>query len=144
MPELKISYEVLEHKSDTGFLVKAPSLERLYINAALSLTDMMVKLDLIKEKDRHSLSISADDKESLMVRWLNEILFLFESQKFIAHRILFTQFDGKKITATLWGETYQPLKHGGVSEIKSATFHQLEVGESASEPSFFAKVFLDL
>ncbi len=145
MPERKISYELLEHTADTGFLVKAPSLERLYVDAALSLCDLIVKLDRIEEKDRKSISLTAPDRESLMVQWLNEILFLFERHKFLVRRIVFNHFDPKTIAATLWGQTYEPTKHGYVSEIKAVTYHQLQVGEGHSpEPHFYAKVFLDL
>lgn len=145
MPERKIVYEPLEHTADTGFLVKAPSLERLYIDAGHALTDQVTRLENIKEKERRTIEVDANDKESLMVGWLNEILFLFEKHKFLPKRIVFNKFDGKKIVATLWGETHEPTRHGHVSEIKILTNHQLEVGEGAlPEPHFFAKVFLDL
>ena len=145
MRERKIEYQCLEHKADTGFLVTAPSLERLYIDAGLALTDMMVKLSQIQEKERRSISISADNREALMVRWLNELLFLFEQHKFLCRRIVFTQFDGKRISATLHGEHYDSIRHGHVSEIKAATYHQLKLGDSSRpETHFFAQVFLDL
>lgn len=145
MRERKIEYERLEHTADEGFLVKAPSLERLYINAALALTDMMVKLESIMEKERQSIQIQADDRDTLMVRWLNEILFLFEQRKFLCHKIVFDRFDGRNISATLWGESYDPSRHGSISEIKAVTYHQLELTDVAQpEPHFCARIFLDL
>jgi SHS2 domain-containing protein len=145
MPERKIEYRQLEHKADIGFLVTAPSWERLYIDAGLALTDLMVKLDTIKEQTKHNLSVSADNREALMVRWLNELLFLFEKHKFLCRRIVFTKFDGQKIEASAHGETYEPARHGHVSEIKAATYHQLKLGDVAgTESSFFAQVYLDL
>ncbi|NBX67944.1 MAG: archease [Proteobacteria bacterium] len=145
MPERKLSYQPLDHKSDTGFSIEAPSLQRLYIDAASALTDLMVKLDLIEENEKRTISVEAPNKEQLLVKWLNEILFLFEKDKFLSKKIVFDFFDGKKITASLFGEFYQPVRHGHVSEIKAVTFHQLELGmRSEPEHSFFAKVFLDL
>ena len=145
MAERKVEYKTLEHKADTGFLVTAPSWERLYIDAALSLTDIMVKLEHIEPKDRQTVTLSAENRESLMVRWLNDVLFLFEQQKFLARRIVFNQFDGKQILATLWGEAYHPVRHGGCSEIKAVTYHQLELGDRPKpEPHFYARIFLDL
>ena len=145
MPERKICYQSLEHKSDTGFSVEAPSLQRLYIDAASALTDLMVKLDLIKEKEKRSITIEAPNKEQLLVKWLNEILYLFDKDKFISRKIVFNFFDGKKINASLFGEFHQPVKHGHVFEIKAVTYHQLELGmRSDPEHVFYAKVFLDL
>ena len=106
---------------------------------------MMVKLDLIAEPDKKSVTVMADSKEQLLVKWLNELLFLFEHHKFLSKRIVFNHFDGKKIVATIFGETYQPVKHGHVSEIKAVTYHQLELGmRSEPDHTFYAKVFLDL
>jgi len=145
MPERKLSYQSLDHKSDSGFYVEAPSLQRLFIDSASALTDLMVKLDLIAEKEKKTITIEAADKEQLLVKWLNEILFLFEKEKFLSKKIVFNFFDGKKINASLFGELYQPVKHGHVSEIKAVTYHQLELGmRSEPEHVFYAKVFLDL
>lgn len=145
MPERKLSYQSLDHKSDSGFFLEAPSLQRLYIDAASALTDIMVKLDLIEEKEKRTVTVVAPNKEQLLVKWLNEILFLFEKEKFISKKIVFDFFDGKRIRASLFGEFYQPIKHGHVSEIKAVTFHQLELGmRSEPEHTFYAKVFLDL
>ncbi len=145
MPERKLSYQTLEHKSDSGFFIEAPSLQRLYIDAASALTDLLVKLDLIAEAEKKTLHVEAANKEQLLIKWLNEILFLFEKEKFLSKRIVFNHFDDKKISATLFGDTYQPVKHGHASEIKAATFHQLKLGmKSAPDHVFYAKVFLDL
>ncbi len=143
----KVSYEVLEHKSDTGFMVTAPSFQRLYVNAALALTDMRVSLDLIDTGLKKTVEVSADDKESLMVKWLNEILYLFDAERFLCGVVVITEFSLKKIKATLHGQTYIPTKHGHVSEIKAVTYHQLQIGElnkSENGPEFFARIFVDL
>jgi len=145
MPERTISYESLEHKADMGFRVQAPSLERLYIDSALALTDVLVKLNRIEARDKHQVLVEADSKESLLIKWLNEVLFLFERHKFLAKRIVFTRFDGTKLSATLIGETYDPIRHGHVSEVKAVTHHQLEIGTlSGSDNNFYARVFLDI
>lgn len=145
MPERKIEYQRLEHKADTGFLVKAPSWQRVFTDAALCLTDLRVQLDRISDGEKKTVRVQAEDKERLMVKWLTEVLFLFEKEKFLPKRVVFTAFDGRSIQATLWGESYNPLRHGSVSEIKAVTYHQLELGEvPGGEPLFFARVFLDL
>ena len=143
MPEARIEYQVLEHTADTGFLVSAPSWERLYINAALSMTDIMVKLQHIHTVEKRVIKVSAETKESLMIQWLNEVLYLFGKEKFLARRIVFNRFDGKQIEAQMNGEFYNPVRHGAFSEIKAAMFDQLQLGECAlPEPHFEARVFL--
>ena len=50
MPERIVEYQRLEQKAGTGFLVMAPSWQRLYSDAALCLTDLRVKLDRIDQE----------------------------------------------------------------------------------------------
>lgn len=139
-----IDYTPLEHTADSGFLVRAPSWERLYIHAALALTDQMVKLSSISESEKLRVSVEAESKERLMVKWLNEILFQFEKNRFLCKRIVFEKFSLSSIKSSLWGEKYVPSKHGHFSEIKAVTYHQLVLGETLEEHQFFAKIFLDL
>lgn len=146
MPEAKISYQRLDHKAHLGFQVECPSLERLYIHAALALTDSLVKLDTIHEKEeRHTISVQADDRASLLVQWLNGVLALLESHRFLAKRIYFDGFDGKRIRATLRGEKYDPVRHGHVSPTKPITTSQVDVGQHADpNVGFYARVVVDM
>jgi len=145
MAERRVQYQTLDHKADSGFSLTAPSLERLYIDAALALTDQLVKLDLLTDTEKRTVAVSADNKEALLVKWLNEILCVLEKDKFLCRRIVFQGFDGKKIQASLFGQTYDPLRHGFLSEIKAATYHQLEISyREQPDPHFYLKVFLDL
>ncbi len=143
MAERKVAYQTFQHQADSGFVVTAPSLERLYIDAALSLTDQLSRLERIECRDRKTIQISGESREDLMRCWLNEVLQLFERDQFLSHRIVFNQFDGKRLQATLWGELYQPLRHGHVIQPKAVDSHQIEMGDKEiPEPHFFAKVRL--
>ncbi len=144
MPERKIDYESIIRKTDIGFMVRAPSMQRLYIDAALALTDHLTKLDLISDSERLQLKVEGETREAVMAHWLNEVASLFDSRKFLTRRIVFDSFDGKKIAATLWGESYSPLKHGSVAGVKIIDANRIELGEqSVADSNFFAKVFLE-
>lgn len=144
MRERKIEYQTLNQKADVGFYVTAPSLERLYIDAALALTDLRVKLDQIKEETKRTIAVEADAKDALLRIWLGACLTLFDKEKFLPKRILFTRFDGKKIEATLHGEIYAPLRHGTGGSFRKVSEKEFELGEKAlPEPHFFARVFVE-
>jgi SHS2 domain-containing protein len=143
MPERKITYDRFQEKAHSGILVKAPSWERLYIDGALALTDVMARLDAIEASDKHRLTVTGTNSQNLMLNWLNEILKVFESKKFVSRRIVFDKFDGKSITATLSGEGYVPLKHGLAPEIKPFDASRLAFGDGQTpEPYFFVKIQL--
>lgn len=144
MPERKIQYETVSNKADTGLLVRAPSWERLYIDAALSLTDMMVPLNRIDTKERRGLTVIGEGRDGLMLQWLNAVVQLFANEKFLAHRIIFESFDGKKIKAALTGDKFDSVRHGGVTLIKRVKPEHLELSDATSpEPHFYARIFLE-
>jgi SHS2 domain-containing protein len=141
MPERKITYEDFVQKSNSGYVVRAPSLQRLFIDSALALTDHLSKLDLITESLSKKIRVQNPARKGLMVCWLNEIVVLFEKEMFLAKRIVFDSFDGKSISATLWGESYSSLKHGSKSKITPFDENRLELGElDLPELTFYAKI----
>ncbi len=145
MPERKIEYQRLDRQKDLGFLVKAPSWQRLYTDAALCLTDLRVQLDRVSDGEKRTMEVVAESKEDLMAKWLAEVSALFQKDGFLPKRVVFTRFDGKSIQATLWGELYNPLRHGSIPKDQTITCRTLEMGEiPGSEPNFFARVLFNL
>lgn len=144
MPERKIVYESIKHKAEGGFLIRAPSLQRLFIDAALSLIDQQVSLDLVKDPNKQTVKVSAPKKELLMENWLTHILALFEAHGFLPKRIVFNHFDGSKIEATLFGDTYEPTRHGSIQKINTVHCEQLQLEENknTSEIHFSARIQL--
>jgi SHS2 domain-containing protein len=144
MPEPKISYEKVDKKTQRGLVVRAPSWERLYINAALAVTDSLVALDRLEATAREHVSVQGKNQAELMEQWLSAVLSLVNDRKFLSRRIVFDSFDGRTIKATLHGDQHDRLRHGTVEPTTIATDPKLEVGDaSAPEPVFFTKFFLN-
>jgi SHS2 domain-containing protein len=144
MAERKLNYTLLQHKIDRGLIVKAPSLQRLFIDAALCVTDSRLSLDLVQETHKHQLNKKADNFEKLMVAWLDGILDLFTEKNFLCKRIVFDFFNGKEIKATLHGEDYVPTRHGYVIPLKATRKNTLQIQEESSTDSLFSlKIFFE-
>ncbi len=142
MPERKISYDKIQGKSQHGFVVKAPSWERLYVDSALALTDFLVPLDSIKDGQTKTLKVSGTSLKQLMENWLTAVLSLFRNDKFLSHRIVFEKFDGKTIQAKCFGEAYDRIRHGAPSDFVGIDGLPIEVGDGATpEPYFYVKVY---
>ncbi len=141
MPERQVAYQSIENKKHLGFIVTAPSWQRLYVDSALAMTDKMVSLDLILERDKKTITVTEANPKALMISLLNAVLELFEKDQFLAKRIVFNEFDGKKITAILFGEKYVAVRHGYRTDLKSSNEKAVEMGDSPTEPNqFYAKV----
>jgi SHS2 domain-containing protein len=144
MPELKIDYQKLQQHKEPGVFVEAPSMERLYINAALAITDSLVPLDTIADPDRRTIVVEGADQESLLAAWLDAVFSHMNEGRFLCRRIIFESFDGKKIRATLRGEQYESTRHGHLGTVVLDRDH-IEMGaDFEGTPRFFAKVFLGI
>lgn len=137
MPERALDYQHLPNRSQSGFKIDAPSLERLYIDAALALTDQWVKIRNIEATEKFNISAESPSKEILMLQWLNQVLSLFVEKRFLTKRIYFNRFNGIKIEATLMGEFYQPIRHGHIETPVQLEAKQIKLGLGASGESFF-------
>lgn len=140
-------YEVLPHTADLGVRVRGGCLAELFANAAYGLSDNLVALETVRATETRALAVEAGDLEDLLVRWLGEILFLFERDAFVA-----CEFDvavdarppGAAVSAraTLRGERLDPSRHRVYSEIKAVTYHGLVIAREAD--GWRAEVIFDL
>ncbi len=94
-------------------------------------------------KDRSvTLTASAGDRETLLVAWLNELLFLIEVEHLAAADCRITALGDTELRATVWGEAIDPARHALGSEVKAVTYNQLAV--SQTESGWEARVVVDL
>ncbi|MEA1997792.1 MAG: archease, partial [Euryarchaeota archaeon] len=77
----KIKY--IEHPSDVGFEVYGDTLAELYANAAIAMYSLMTDVDEIEGEEEREIDINSEDLYSLMFDWLDELIFLFDSESLV-------------------------------------------------------------
>jgi len=143
MAERQIDYQIVNQQLNSGFFLTAPSLERLYIDGALALTDFLVKLDRIQAVDTRQIIVTGANRDELMAQWVAAILSLFDKDKFLARRVVFRKFDGRRIEATLHGEKFDSIRHGGSPNLKSLVPNLMQITDKWDpEPQFSLKLLL--
>jgi len=137
----------LDHTADVGFDLEAPSLEELFQGALKGLLDVMFTSPPQGGRKRRRLSLSAEDLETLLVRFLNELIYLIQTKGFVPGRARIRveevegEENGYRLAATLFGEPFQE-GFGFQGEVKSATFHGLSVRKE--DGRWKARVILDV
>jgi SHS2 domain-containing protein len=138
--------EMLDHTADVGFELGAPTLEGLLEEARRALLMVVFERPPEGGEDEGEIRLSAPDRETLLVRWLNELIYLIQEAGFVPARaqvdIRETGRTGYELGARL---TCAPLlleEYGWQGEVKSATFHGLEVVER--DGLLHARVILDV
>ena len=141
------SFRYLDHIADVGIEVIAETLNDLYCTAAQALTKLFMDDSSVDQGETRTITLHAQDNESLLFQWLNEILFLFDSEGFILKEvyqieIAMTAENMFKLEASLAGERFNPERHQVRTYVKAATYHHLSITSELS--SFRARIFLDV
>ncbi|GIV63761.1 MAG: archease [Bellilinea sp.] len=126
----KAGFEELQHTADWALRVWAPDRDELFRQAAIGMNTLMgLKLEEgpVRCVDFH---LTAEDDESLLVSFLNEILFYLEIDR-IGFEDFPLKLKGNILEAELWGKPIRSIE----KPIKAVTFHNLVVqrGEDGLE-----------
>ena len=139
---MKKAFEILDHTADIGIIAYGADVEELFSNAALALFSLITELESIEEKLHRNVKVSSEDGDSLLVEWLNELIYFFD-----ANHILFKRFDIESLThnelqATCHGEGFDPMKHKIKRGVKAATYHMLKLDKNSD--GYKAQIILDI
>ena len=120
-------FKLIEHTADTGLIAYGNNLAEAFANAAYGLFSIIAELKTVREVESLPVAVSAEDAESLLFEWLNDLIYTFEVEHFIFKRFDITEFTQHSLRATCWGERYESPRHRLKQGVKSATYHMLEV-----------------
>ncbi len=139
---MKQAFEILDHTADIGIIAYGADVKELFSNAALALYSLITELESIQEKLHLDLEVRSEDRDSLLVDWLNELIYCFDSK-----HVLFKRFDIESLThsalrATCYGEDFDPNKHEIKIGVKAATYHMLRL--DTDESGYRAQIILDI
>jgi SHS2 domain-containing protein len=139
---LKPPFEILEHPSDLGIEAHGATMAEAFRNAAHGLMSVIAGSSKIESNEERVISLVALDCENLLVRWLTEILFLYDAEKFLTADAKFDMLNNISLKATVLGQKYDPLNHELTLDIKAITYHKLMVEKL--DDIWTARVFVDI
>jgi SHS2 domain-containing protein len=120
-------FEVFDHTADVGLRAWGPDLPAAYAQVARGLFSLLVPLDAVREIVAREIAVEATDLESLLVAWLDELIFVFETERLVFGRFEVAFPTAGSVAATAHGEPFDPARHRGGVVVKAATYHQIEV-----------------
>ena len=135
-------YELLDHTADIGVIASGKDLPEVFGNAAYAMFDILTDIDGIEEANSIEVQVSATNVEELLVAWLDELLYRYETERFMGKRFVVKDMNDASLRASVFGEKVDPARHEIKTEIKSVTYHQLRVEKIESE--WKAQVIFDV
>jgi len=127
MNSTPLTYQIIDHTADLGIIVKGPDVMSLFIRAAQAMTDLMVKGGTSKKTVTKDILVEGEDLSDLMVRWLGEILYLFEGENLVLNSIDIESISPIQVKSRLTLASFRPEHHQILREIKAVTYHQISV-----------------
>jgi SHS2 domain-containing protein len=133
-------FEILEHTADLKIKVFGKTKEELFENAMVGMFEAAkYEKEIKSQKSKVKIKIKSLDLPSLLVDFLNEVLYLVETKKLIFEKVEFKTFTENELEAILFGK---PLKRMGV-HIKGVTYHGLEIKKN-EKGGWYAEILFDI
>ena len=134
-------WALLDHTADIRMEARGRTLADLFENAALGLVDILVSDAAISPKTEAALSLQEETSEELLVSWLREILYQYQTAGLVLASAEISEASEQKLAAKLvYGvppEDCQPEV-----EIKGVTYHGLTV--QAHDWGYSARIVFDI
>lgn len=136
----KIRY--IEHPSDVGFEASGDTLEEVFANSAIATYSFMTDVDAIEEDVEREVEIKSEDLYSLMFDWLDEMIFMFESESLVMKKFdIEVDLADFSVRGKCRGGKFNPYKHESGIIIKAVTYNMMEIKKNEV---WHARVVLDV
>jgi SHS2 domain-containing protein len=137
-----VSVELIEHTADIGVRVRAATPAEAFAAVAEAMFDIMVKRDQVAAVHWWTLRVSANGWESLVVLWLEELLYRYEVERIVVRTCRIQEIAPDHLVAELSGDYFNPQSHEVRLQIKAVTYHQLRAEQTAE--GFEIQVIFDI
>lgn len=135
-------FEIIEHTADTGVRANGSTLEETFINAARGMFSIIAETEASTAGEIYDIEVEADDREALLVAWLSELLYLYDSRNVLLGRFAIDHMSDTSLKGRARGEEIDINRHQPGVDIKAVTWHMLSVRKEGS--SWIAEVIFDV
>ena len=122
-------FEFIDHTADIGIVAYGADMKQAFANAARALFSLITELDDVQEVLHRDIKVSASDEESLLVEWLNALIYLFDVENIIFKRFEIIHLNNTLLKARGYGEKVNKTRHKLKTGVKAATYHMLKINK---------------
>jgi SHS2 domain-containing protein len=116
-----VSVRWVDHTSELELEVEAPSAEAVFADALEALS-ALISREPAGPAGSRELRLEAPDRAALLACWLDELVFLAESEGFVADGVSSLELGERELVATVHGHRDNPAPL-----VKGVTYHGLEL-----------------
>jgi SHS2 domain-containing protein len=135
-------FEVFDHTADIGLHAFGDTLEALFIHAAQGMESLMVAPEQVRVVTSREITVEGHDAVSLLIAWLNELIFLFDTEYLLFRDFEISTLTETHLAARAFGEPYDAQRHELSSAIKAVTWHEASV--ERTNGGYKARIIFDI
>ncbi len=126
-----MSFKFLEHTADVKILVEEPSLNRAFSTSALALKEVIAEQIKVAPRIKKEIHIESENKEALLYDFLEQFLYLFDTEGFILSKAPLVKIEKKgdklSLSAKLIGDSAS--NYIVTNTVKAMTYSDMKIQE---------------
>jgi SHS2 domain-containing protein len=123
-------YRILDHPADGKFRAFGQTLEEAFGNAALAVAGQMWDWKAVKPEIDVPVEIEGRDLPQLLMKYLEEVLFLFETRRFVLAAVddieISEAGSAHRLRAVFRGESLSD-RIEIFGDVKAVTYHEMKI-----------------
>lgn len=118
--------EIFEHTADVGIRLSRSTRDELFRDAALGMLHIIAPDTDFRPHIDYTVQVTGADNEELLVNWLSELNFYFQTEQYVPVEMEF-DMTAQKLVARIKGDRVDQNEHTVEIEIKAVTYHKIFV-----------------
>ncbi|GCE28505.1 hypothetical protein KDA_39890 [Dictyobacter alpinus] len=102
----------------------------------------MVAPEQVRVTTTRQISVEGHDPVSLLISWLNELIFLFDTEYLLFRTFTLEVISETQVRGRADGEVYDRQRHDLSSAIKAVTWHEAAITQTAE--GYQARIIFDI
>lgn len=135
-----MKYKFLKHTGDIKFQAFGKTEKEMFENAALALKKIMIKNIKIKSVIKKKIKVQGGDKEGLLYNFLEEFLFLLDSEDFLLSEISKIKIKDKELETEIEGDNAENYRFK--NDVKAITYNEMFVKKEKNK--YVCQVVVDV
>lgn len=137
-------YEPIEHTADIAVKAYGDTLDEAFACSADAMFDVITESAEIKKIHPFHLEVESDDLESLLVKFLSQMIAIHEIEQIVLTDFNISLNGTYNLTATAHSEPFDPVRHGNGHHIKGISYHMMEIYDGKGKQPSFVQVLFDV
>lgn len=124
---LSTGFDYFDVAADIGVRARGATLAEAASALAHGVFNLLVPLTAVEPRESRQVTVEGSDEAALLVNWINELLYLHETQGWLLARAEIDLWAPPRLAARIIGERFEEGRHPRGTVVKAATYHDLSI-----------------